>query len=893
MKIKLFIVVLVGSVLLAVSTLSFRTKHYTPRQESRIDKAMSYLRPGGKTAAGMAEYFGALRNNVLTGTVSIEEYNAAIDASLNMQSKRAVNSIWNELGPDNVGGRTRAFLQDKDTPANMLVASVSGGLFRSTTRGGSWTPVNDFQENLNITCITQNSEGIIIYGTGEGAFVSVTGRPDVTPAFLGAGVFRSTDRGRSFTRVLSTAGYGTINSAASEKNGGRMYIATPGGIRWSDDGSTWAIARNGSSKEVKVDVNGVVYAESGVNVVKSTDRGQSWSIVTPTGATITTRAAIAISPEDPNYVYVMSCNNSRMDGVFRSKDAGQNWERIIEKGTPFFDPLVSGLSNPQGYYDMVISVDPKDKNHLLMGGAALAEWKEGNVPRYIGSLNDLGGANPVYVHADKHILEWDMTTNPPTFICGNDGGLFFSSDNLKTFKMKNYGFNVTQFYAVAADYEGNVVGGSQDNGTQYVNKNGNTKLAAVEVNGGDGFQAEISVKNNAIMISETYYGNMSRSRDYGKSQSCIWDRRISKVFGPRLTDTSKYCEFNHDNTWAPFNAKFRLWEHPAFDNTASRLFFSRNGQLWMALNVTNFVREPEWYLLTSAHGGGQVWDIEPTRDGNSVFLSNSNTIYRIDGLNSATYYKWSLPTAIPPGITVTNMNFTLGGSNAITSICLDPNDNNVALVTIGNYGVATHVVKGTNMLGTPVFTNITKNLPQMPVYDGLISLTNSNLMFLATELGVYASDDGGNSWSAQTNSTNNFPKVATLAIRQYSFPNRSKGSIYAGTHGRGFYECQQYMTSINPVFAGNGGPNNNMSVYPNPANTETNIKFDNTDAQQDLVLKIIDLTGKTVLVKMVGMLPKGEQIIKVDVLSLPTGTYVATVTKGNKPVGTIKLVIRH
>ncbi len=895
MKIKLVFVIVVSSVLVAISTLSFQGKHYAPRTESRISDVLSYQRPGGQIAAGMAEYFLAMRMNPATGGVSVEEYNAAVDASMKIQAKRAVNSIWNELGPDNVGGRTRAFLQDKDTPSIMLVGSVSGGLFRSSSKGSSWKPVNDFQENLNITCMTQSSDGTIIYGTGEGAFVSIDGTPNGTPGFQGAGIFRSTDRGRTFTRVNSTSGFGNINFMAAEKSGGRMYASTSGGVRYSDDGLIWSVGKAGSSKEVRVDVNGVVYAEIAGAIWKSTNRGINWTLSSPTGITIS-RASIAISPEDPNYVYIMTSDGGKLGGVFRSKSGGDvgTWEQIIQEGTPQFDPLVSG-SSQQGGYNNVLSVDPKDKNHIIMGGAALAEWREGNIPKYIAALNDLGGANPAYVHADKHVLHWDMSTNPPTLIVGNDGGLFFSSDNLKTFTMKNFGFNVTQFYAVAADYEGNVVGGSQDNGTQYINKKGNTKMAAVEVKGGDGFQSEISVKNNSIMFNETYYGNLTRSRDFGKTQACVWDRRISKTF-ISLSDTSKYCEHNHQQNWAPFNAKFRLWEHPSYDSTASRMFYSRHGQIWMAINVTDFQKDPEWYLLATglpSTFGNQCWDIEPTRDGNSVFVSYTGGLFRIDGINSAVYDKWSSPVAIPSGITVTNLAFTGGSGRCISSVDLDPNDNNVALLTLGNYGQSAYVFKATNMLGTPTYTNITSNLPSMPVYDGFISVTNSNLIFLATDLGVYASDNGGSTWTSQTNPTNKFPKVSTLAIRQYIFPGRSRGSIYAGTHGRGFYECQQYRTAINPLYSGTRNNLNNITAYPNPANDMVNLKL-TLETSSDVQLKVMDLTGKVVFIKTLDVLPKGEHTVNIETLNIKTGVYIVTAVNGNNTrIGTIKLVIRH
>jgi hypothetical protein len=211
MKIKLFYVVAVGAVVATVSTLSFKSNVYSPRATSQIEEVLSYQVPGGKVAAGMSEYFNALRSNILTGTVSEAEYMSALNASLRLESKRSISATWLELGPDNVGGRTRAFLQDRDTPSIMFAGGVSGGLFRSNSRGSSWRPVNDYQENLNINCIAQNSDGIITYGTGEGSFVSISGTPSGTPGFQGAGIFVSTNRGRTFTRIVSTSSFGNIN----------------------------------------------------------------------------------------------------------------------------------------------------------------------------------------------------------------------------------------------------------------------------------------------------------------------------------------------------------------------------------------------------------------------------------------------------------------------------------------------------------------------------------------------------------------------------------------------------------------------------------------------------------------------------------------------------------
>ena len=113
----------------------------------------------------------SMRLNEATGTIEPEWFEEAVSLADAMRLTRRANKPlkWESMGPDNVGGRLRAFLIHKDSSNVWFAGSVSGGLFRSFTKGQSWTPVNDKQENLSLTCIAQNAAtGTIFYGTGEG-----------------------------------------------------------------------------------------------------------------------------------------------------------------------------------------------------------------------------------------------------------------------------------------------------------------------------------------------------------------------------------------------------------------------------------------------------------------------------------------------------------------------------------------------------------------------------------------------------------------------------------------------------------------------------------------------------------------------------------------------------
>src|SRR5205085_9368454 len=113
-------------------------------------------------------------------------------------STSGVLGTWQSLGPGNVGGRTRALIVDPVTPNTMYAAGVAGGVWKSTNAGASWTPLNDFMANIAVTCLAfePGNSSVIYAGTGEGFF-----NGDAT---RGAGIFKSTDSGATWTRLAST-----------------------------------------------------------------------------------------------------------------------------------------------------------------------------------------------------------------------------------------------------------------------------------------------------------------------------------------------------------------------------------------------------------------------------------------------------------------------------------------------------------------------------------------------------------------------------------------------------------------------------------------------------------------------------------------------------------------
>ena len=460
----------------------------TPLQKPAILNGISEEQVESEEIGPALEYLKLLRANPKTGTIEPEWLEAAVAQADRLLTVRRASLTWTNMGPDNIGGRCRALLLHKDSSHLWFMGGVSGGLFRSNTSGASWAPVNDKQENLNVTCIAQTDDGIIYYGTGEGGFTNLSGTRNGSPAFIGNGLYKSTNpAGTTFTRIAnaSDSRFSACNSMAAFGN--KLYVGTESGLFLITNNGAPVQQRGGACLEVKIDKNGVAWASfSNGSVFKSDANGGNFTQVVYGGPSA--RVAIAISPEDPNYVYLQNAQ-TRLNGVWRTTDGGATWTQIV-----YYSTVTDNMGTGQGYYDNVAAVDPLNKNRVYLGGVTMAMWD--NINGYTEIASTFGAPwNSGYIHADKHIIQFDSRQNPPLMLVGTDGGLFGSKDRASWTRL-NRNFTTYQCYNVAANSLGHIVGGSQDNGTQLINFSGNSingavSKTALEVYGGDGFDPSI------------------------------------------------------------------------------------------------------------------------------------------------------------------------------------------------------------------------------------------------------------------------------------------------------------------------------------------------------------------------------------------------------------------
>jgi len=343
MKNKKFFRVL-GSVLVisfALAALIFAPAYFD--STSKVDSEQGVVgKPQAKKGiAGAMQYYWERKRNIQTGKIEISDIlraDRAVEAFANTQSKSsaaALNLSWEEMGPDNVGGRTRAILFDKDDPQKMYAGAVSGGLWRSVTGGVTWVKATtqlDPKDNLAVSCITQAANGDIYFGTGEGfAGSGGFGGGYGTTAFIGKGVWKSTD-GITFNRLSSTVPTDTNSNsawafvnrlAADPVNANKIFVAINQGLRISyNGGNSWSIVKYcidpptcnvnlplGNIKDVIVGSDGSVFASSNSTVYYSaTGDTNSFFVINtnfPDNISGATRIELAIAPSDPNYVIAL------------------------------------------------------------------------------------------------------------------------------------------------------------------------------------------------------------------------------------------------------------------------------------------------------------------------------------------------------------------------------------------------------------------------------------------------------------------------------------------------------------------------------------------------------------------------------------------------------------
>ncbi len=846
--------------------------------------------------AAIQDYFMTVDPS--TGTIPRERlFEANIETRSIMKQKSSGAPITWTGYSSNMGGRTRAIMYDPNDPSyhKVWAGGVTGGLWYNTNItdiNQSWVPVGDFWPTLAIRCITYdpNNPSIFYIGTGEPETAIQTYRES---SGLGDGIWKSTDGGVTWNRLNSTTGFAYVPKIVVRNEGGNSVIyagvvsglyhgthnslPSDGLFRSTDGGNTWTqvlpditgFSVPYSPSDVVLGADGRIFVGTmpnldgnGAAVLLYSDTGLpgSWNVNTTYRNQILAdpqynipgRVVFGCAPSDANVVYALVAsglinvaNNFKYYycfNILRSGDKGMTWTK---KNLP--TDIQGQLSFAYlAWHALDIAVDPNDPNTLFIGGLDVQKTNSGG--NYWNRVSDWslmysgGGTN--YVHADQHIMVFKPGSSTELLL-GSDGGVFYtgSANNyMPTFEQRNLDYNTLQFYT--ADLRNEVgstefIGGLQDNGCLYY--------------------TNLPVTINDIIPT-------------GDGAFCFFDK--NDVF---YSIASSYYNVYLIQQNGVTTGYLGNWSSGIFVNPADYDF--RDKVIYA--NACDFIGNyMDYYLQLSDVTGSGFGEFKKVGTTTQVYFSavrwspfspsgNANLFL---GTQSGRLFKVTNAALTPVATEITGSNFPVGN---IASIDIGKSED-ILLVTFSNYGVASVF---TTFDGGQNWVNCDGNLPDMPVRWGIFHPQNPRHVMLATETGVWATDNISASpvtWTPVVNGMANV-RVDQLNIRT------SDNIVIAASHGRGIFTTQwDIVDAIDNLQL------QAFKIYPNPVRDLLNFSFE-SNRTQNILFRIFDPSGKIVMDENKGQI-NGHVAEVVNVSGLANGVYFISIYGDGKKLKTEKFV---
>ncbi len=702
---------------------------------------------------------------------------------------------WTWIGPGNIGGRVRAISPDPATPGRILLGSVSGGIWKTTNTGASWSVIDDFMPNVAVTCLVRvpGTPGTIYACTGEGFFNADSVR--------GNGLFKSTNNGEGWTQVASTNPGSGANPAPSTDwyyvnrlaisptDPQVMLAATNGGLYRTVDGAqTWTkvyqqVGTVGGTARFRrvldvqfhpTDGTKALLGEGrhcnyttgscvsdGAGVANSSDGGATWTRTKLDTTAITSqlgRVEIGWSKSNPSIVYAVV--DQAQGKLYKSTDGGATWTPNTPVSTP------AHLSS-QGWYNNAIWVAPNDENRLIVGGVNQKM-----------SIN--GGSAWVSLSTSVHVDHHAYASDPNyasnfTLYNGNDGGIYKATNantatpgaSQPTWSNLNNGLGITQFYGGAGKGAGGrITGGSQDNGTLLWT--GTTNW--VRIWGSDGGDSAADQGDGNYVYGMTQYGGVVR---YTQALAASPPANASQYICTGITDAS--CNFNNANPHILFIPPLAI-----DPNTSTSLFLGAEN-LWRSQNIKDPINtNVSWSAVKTARPVNAFGYI-PWISAVAVAPGNSDLVWigYDDGQIACTT---NATAAAPTWVAVTQPAGT--GARYVMRLAYDPSNTNRVFIAYGGFQTLAETpsnlhVTTAGCVASPPWTNINPSGLRAPFRAITVHPGNPSWLYAGTEVGIFTSMNNGSSWSA------NNEGPGTVSVEELFFVDTA--TLVAATHGRGMF----------------------------------------------------------------------------------------------------------
>jgi photosystem II stability/assembly factor-like uncharacterized protein len=792
-------------------------------------------------------------------------YLSIILSALNFSSSAQINSSTfgmmeaRYLGPGTMSGRiTDVVGVNNDGGKTIYVGTAGGGIWKSNNAGFSFKPIFDkYVQSIGALAVDQKNPKTIYAGTGESNMRNTVS--------IGNGLYKSTDGGDNWTKIGLDSTEHISKVLIDPSNSSVIYVSAPGPL-WSDSkhrglykstdaGKTWVkilyISEKAGVADVEIDPQNtnVLYATTwdfrrlpyafnsggnGSGIYKSLDGGKTWNELSnglpkkPFG-----RVAIALAPSSPQNLWAIV--ESENTGLYISSDGGATWK----------EQSATANIRSRPFYFSTLEVDPKDPKRVYRPAFSFAYSSDGGYS-FAEASNDGG-----WIHSDHHAL-WINPDNTNIMYLGTDGGVYYTLDRGVNWKFVN-NLPVGQFYHVNTDDQEpyRVYGGLQDNGSWVAPSstaggvmNGDWK----SIYGGDGFWVQPDPTNPQYAYAEYQGGNMARVHI---------TEGTSVNIKPQAVVGEEALRFN--------------WNTPLLSGTNNRknlytasqfLYRSRdNGANWEKISpdlTTNDKKKQEQEKsgglsmdVTSAENHCTIFTIaESPLDENTIWVGtdDGNLQVTTDGgktWNNVSKNVWA--SGIPVGAWVSSIEPSAFDKKTIYATFENHmyGDHNTYAAVTRDGGVTWTRFKCDD------FTGFAHKIKE--------DIESKNLLFLGTEMGLFASVDGGEKWFRMKLNLPWYALVRDIHIQ------KKTGDLLLATHGRGIIIIQDIspMRKINeslskepvvllndkPMILTNGKyggsfPNASGDWNGGSANTIPFIEYYLKERANSIQLEVTDMNGK-------------------------------------------------
>ncbi len=825
------------------------------------------------------------------------------------QGSRSGELEWKNIGPFNIGGRTRALAIDRSNTNRIIAGAASGGIFLSENEGKSWKKVSTHEHNLSITWITQDprvgKENRWYASTGEARGAS-QGASNFSAHFGGDGVLVSNDFGKTWNRLGSFINDSPQRQDSldlswkilvdNQSSSTILMLATPSGIfRSENQGATWLNVHGRGNANQVIDIvqtkSGVWYATisagigSSSGLFRSTD-GLSFNLVKSPAANLG-RGIIGLNNQNENSMFVLfESPNSGLKSEFLGRTGfhslfkytyisgngsglGGNWKNLslnLPKGIWPFDDYYS-----QTGYCMDIKVSPYDSNTVALAGVNLNISHNGFSTA--GDDKFAGGYyhkldTPFYQiypnhHPDVHTVIFHPT-NPKIILTGSDGGVHLSRDlyaSQVVWESLNNGYVTTQFYTLALDKKvgsQKMIGGLQDNGTLYYLEDSlNSWSMPVDY---DGAYCHF-LKNSPYFLAGKQQAGLFKVAVDGSGKR-IGFARLDPVAASNYLFINPYMIDPNDNNLLFLPNGNALWRNSDISAFPLDNKFKKQTKNWEQLNISGI--------------SGAISAVEvSTQPANVLYFGTSGgAVVRVDSSNADYSHKV---------VTIPNSN------GFVSSIAVHPKDADKVVVVFSNYNVYSVFysetggetwqnisgnIEGTIQPGIPAQFAQINNGPSCRVAK-FVELRDATWLLLGTSVGLFGIltiDSNNTVWSRVSES-----EIGTHIVTAIDY-RLADGYLGVATHGGGVFSS--YVTQSDNVIADiSEKEGKKVTLYPNPSesiislNLASIVKFDIEKIQ------VYNGNGSNVNVHW----RKSGNTISGNIVHLPKGTYIIRLPIDAKP----------